>query len=81
MITIYSKPNCGYCDAAKNWLSANSFEFEAVDITADNDAYAFVVGAGHKSVPQIYNNGEILVEGGFQGLKNITANVLREKLG
>ena len=35
---------------------------------ADSSALEFIKSQGHKTVPQIYFNGAILVEGGYTGL-------------
>jgi glutaredoxin len=42
--------------------------FEEVKIDEDNAARDFVLAAGHRTVPQIYKDGKLLVEGGYQGL-------------
>jgi len=69
MIKIYSKTTCPFCDQAKQLLETYGFKYEAVNIETDADARAFVLGEGHRSVPQIYINNKLL-EGGFTGLKN-----------
>jgi len=69
MITVYSKNNCPYCVQAKSLLELKGIEFEEVKIDEDSEVREFVVGEGHRTVPQIYQNGKLLVEGGFQGLK------------
>ena len=69
MITVYSKNNCPLCVQAKSLLELKGVEFEEVKIDEDIEAREFVVGKGHRTVPQIYQDGKLLVEGGFQGLK------------
>jgi glutaredoxin 3 len=69
MITVYSKNNCPYCVQAKSLLELKGIEFEEVKIDESTEAREFVVGEGHRTVPQIYQDGKLLVEGGFQGLK------------
>jgi glutaredoxin 3 len=68
MITVYSKAHCPFCDKAKALLKLKGVAFTEVRIDEDAAAKEFVVGQGHRTVPQIYRNGELLVEGGFQGL-------------
>jgi glutaredoxin len=80
MITLYSKPGCVHCESAKAWLTKHGFDYSAVDITTDPEARTFVVSAGHRTVPQIYHEGRLLVEGGFSGLNALTPDQLREKL-
>jgi glutaredoxin 3 len=69
MITVYSKNNFPYCVQAKSLLELKGIEFEEVKIDESTEAREFVVGEGHRTVPQIYQDGKLLVEGGFQGLK------------
>lgn len=80
MLTIYSKPNCPYCDLAKSWLDSNKINYEVVDISINNEALDMLREQGHKSVPQIYLNGEIFVPGGYDGLKNRDPAVLKEQI-
>ena len=68
MITVYSKNNCPYCDKAKNLLKLKGIDYSEIKIDEDSDAREFIVGEGHKTVPQIYQDGRLLVEGGYQGL-------------
>lgn len=69
MITVYSKNNCPYCVQAKNLLQLKGIEYEEVKIDETPEAREFVLAEGHRTVPQIYQDGKLLVEGGFQGLK------------
>lgn len=68
MITVYSKNNCPFCVQAKNLLKLKGLEFQEVKIDEDDTAKQFILGEGHRTVPQIYRDGELLVEGGYQGL-------------
>lgn len=68
MITVYSKQNCPYCVQAKKLLESKGIDYEEIRIDEDEDAKQFVLSQGHRSVPQIYKDGSLLVEGGFHGL-------------
>ena len=68
MLTVYSKANCPFCDQAKALLESRGVEYEEVRVDQDPSAREFIMGQGHRSVPQIYQDGKLLVEGGFQGL-------------
>lgn len=68
MITVYSKNNCPFCVQAKNLLKMKGIEFEEVKIDEVPEAREKLVAEGHRTVPQIYKDGTLLVEGGFQGL-------------
>lgn len=80
MITLYSKPNCPYCDQAKTWLTKNDIAFEVLDISKDTAARDFLVSSGHKTVPQIYVGTRLLVEGGFSGLSKQEPTQLKEEI-
>ena len=80
MLTVYSKPNCPHCELAKSWLDSNKIEYEVIDVTQDDVALNMIREAGHKSVPQLYLNGEVLVAGGYDGLKNQDPEVLKEQI-
>ena len=81
MITVYSKPLCPYCDAAENYLKNNDLEYRKIDISADADALRFIKEEkGHRSVPQIYYNDQLLVEGGFDGLKKLNAEEIKQRI-
>lgn len=69
MITVYSKNNCPYCVQAKSLLQLKGIEFNEIKIDETPEAREFVLAEGHRTVPQIYQDGKLLVEGGFQGLK------------
>jgi glutaredoxin len=68
MVTVYSKNNCPYCVQAKNLLALKGINYTEIKIDEDADAKEFVVSEGHRTVPQIYQDGKLLVEGGYQGL-------------
>jgi len=68
MIVVYSKNNCPFCVQAKNLLKNKGVQFEEIKIDEDQDAKEFILAQGHRTVPQIYKNGDLLVEGGYQGL-------------
>jgi len=69
MITVYSKNNCPFCDQAKNLLKLKGIDYTEIKIDENAVAREFVLSRGHRTVPQIYQNGMLLVEGGFQGLQ------------
>lgn len=81
MLTIYSKNHCPFCDQAKALLKSRSIAFEEVKIDENEEARNFIVSAGHRTVPQIYKDGELFVEGGFQGLSKLSADEMKTRLG
>ena len=72
MIIVYSKNNCPFCVQAKNLLKLKGKEFEEIKIDEVSEARDFVLAEGHRTVPQIYKDGKLLVSGGFQGLQKLT---------
>ena len=80
MITVYSKPNCPYCEMAKNYLAKNDIPYETIDISRNAEAREFVMAAGHRTVPQLYLGEELLVEGGWTGLEKMGAEAVKQKL-
>ncbi len=80
MLTVYSKNNCPFCVQAKNLLKSKKIEFNEIKIDEDIEAKEFILEQGHRTVPQIYLNGKLFVEGGFQGLSKLTEDQLKEKL-
>ena len=81
MLTVYSKANCPFCVQAKNLLTLKGIEYEEVRIDLDPAAREFVLSEGHRTVPQIYKDGKVFVEGGYQGLSKLTESELKERAG
>jgi glutaredoxin len=79
-MTLYSKPGCVHCDSAKAWLAQHAFDFQTIDVTENSEAMAFVVANGHRTVPQIYHDGTLLVSGGYAGLNKLSPDDLRSLL-
>jgi glutaredoxin 3 len=81
MLTLYSKNNCGYCLQAKALLKNNDIPFEEVNIDTDDVAREFVINEGHRTMPQIYREDKLFVEGGFAGLSELGVDTIKTKLG
>ena len=73
MLTIYSKTVCPYCVQAKNYLKSKNINFREVNIEEDAEAREFIINQGLRTVPQIFMDGKIFVEGGWTGLSKMTA--------
>jgi len=80
MITLYTKNNCPYCKMTKTLLGENGLSFREINIEEIHTAREFLIENGHKTVPQIYFNNEILVEGGFTGLSNVDFDLLKQRV-
>jgi glutaredoxin len=72
MLIVYSKNNCPECAKAMALLDAKGVSYTTVKIDEKPDAREFLVAAGHKAVPQIYNDNGLVVEGGYKGLLKLT---------
>ena len=81
MITVYSKALCGYCDMAKQWLTRNGFEYEEIRVDINPEARQFIINEGHRTMPQIYHNGKLLVAGGGQALVRMDPKHVKELIG
>lgn len=68
MLTIFSKSNCPFCDKTKAYLASKNVPFVERKVDEDISLRNFLIAEGHRSVPQIYYNGKLLVEGGYTGL-------------
>jgi glutaredoxin-like protein NrdH len=73
MLTIYSKNLCSQCDQTKNYLKSKNINFREVNIEQDVEAREFITQQGLRTVPQIFMDGKIFVEGGWAGLSKMTA--------
>jgi glutaredoxin 3 len=80
MLTVYSKENCPYCVQAKNLLTKRNIAFEEVRVDLDPEAKEFIVQEGHRTVPQIYHNGKLFVEGGYTELAKLTEDQIKTRL-
>ena len=73
MLTIYSKTVCPYCVQAKNYLKSKNINFREINIEQDAEAREFIINQGLRTMPQIFMDGKIFVEGGWAGLSKMTA--------
>mgnify|MGYP003350803725 CR=1 FL=1 len=80
MLTVYSKKNCPFCEQAKQLLRNKNINHEVLMIDEDPAAREWLIAQGHRTAPQIYQNGQLFVEGGYQGLSKLTEDQLKEKL-
>ena len=64
----------------KYFLKNKDIPFEEVNIEEDADQMQFILSEGHRTMPQIYHNGKLFVEGGYQGLRELSAEEIKEKI-
>lgn len=80
MLTVYSKNHCPFCDMAKRYLDSHNILFREIDIEQDAEALQFLRQQGLKTVPQIFMDSKIFVEGGWTGLSNMTPTDIRSEI-
>lgn len=56
-ITVYSKPNCMQCDFTKKHLDRMGLEYQAVDVTTDQQALDEVQQMGFHGLPVVVADG------------------------
>lgn len=66
---------------AKSWLTKNGFEYEEIRVDTNTEAREFLLSEGHRTMPQIYHNGKLLVAGGGQALIKMEPGMVRELIG
>jgi len=81
MLTVYSKSNCPFCEQAKAFLDNKGVEYRVIKIDENPEAREFLMQQGFRSVPQIFSEDELFVEGGYQGLVRLTEDEFNEKIG
>jgi glutaredoxin len=47
----------------------------------DTTAREWIVSQGHRTVPQIYYNQQLFVDGGFQGLSKMVPDQIQQRIG
>jgi glutaredoxin 3 len=70
-VTIYTKPYCGYCHAAKRLLAHKGVDFNEIDISGNPELRREMIqkAGGRSTVPQIWI-GETHV-GGFDDIDDL----------
>jgi len=66
---------------AKQYLETNGFEYEEIRVDTNPEARDFLISEGHRTMPQIYHKGKLLVSGGGQALVRMNPNTVRELIG
>ena len=66
---------------AKQYLERHGFEYEEIRVDTNPEARQFLINEGHRTMPQIYHKGKLLVEGGGQALVRMNPNTVRELIG
>ena len=78
-LTLYTQPNCMYCDMMKTKLDRWGYRYDIVNIRLDEKAKAYIKAEGHKTVPQLYY-GETHINPNINTEQD-TLNLLEEYIG
>ena len=65
---------------AKQYLERHGFEYEEIRVDTNPKARQFLIDEGHRTMPQIYHDGKLLVEGGGQALVQLDPKLIKELL-
>ncbi|MFZ0826540.1 MAG: glutaredoxin domain-containing protein [Verrucomicrobiia bacterium] len=66
---LFIKPYCGWCHKAMRWLDDHGIKYEALDVIANEEAYAEMVRlSGQELAPVIDVDGKILADFGPEEL-------------
>lgn len=79
-LTVYTKPGCQYCAAAKQYLNEHGIDYIEIDITLNEEKLDWLRSQGHKTLPVIYAGDEPFVNGGWNVLKTMRKNEIMERL-
>lgn len=52
-IMVYSKPNCPQCTMTCRLLDQLGLEYQAVDVTQDQEALEYILSLGYKQAPVV----------------------------
>lgn len=68
IFTVYSRPDCGFCDKAKKLIKSNEDQYKEINVYEVPGALQYIKDKGFKTVPQIFlDNNRI---GGYTELLN-----------
>ena len=70
-VTMYSGPNCAFCDAAKRLLTRNNIPFNEINIALDPEKRDEMLkkSNGMRTIPQIFFNDEHI--GGYVEVREL----------
>ncbi len=79
-LTLYTKPGCQYCAAAKQYLNESGIDYVEIDISIHEDKADWLREKGFKTLPVIYACEEPLINGGWNTLKTMRKHEIMERL-
>jgi glutaredoxin len=79
-LTVYSMMGCSQCVQAAAYLTSKEIPHELVKLEDSPEAWELMKKDNRRSMPQIYLNNSLFVEGGFQGLSKMSKEEIMKKL-
>jgi glutaredoxin len=70
MYTIIGRPNCKYCNKAKDLLSSRGEEYKYVDLDTNRWLVNLMANSGFTTVPLIFDKGNRPI-GGYTALEEL----------
>ena len=70
-ITIYTRPLCNYCDAAKRLFSRNNIKYQEIDISSKEGLMEEMIkkSNGRRTIPQIFFDDQHI--GGYDEVRTL----------
>lgn len=59
-ITVFTKPDCGYCARTKELLRGHGLDFEEIPLSREVTARSLRAVTGAETVPQVFVNGQLV---------------------
>ena len=77
-VKLYTRPLCGWCIDAKDYLKAHGIPFEEIDVGQDPEAYEEMKRfSGQRYVPTILVDGHVLANFDTDQLEKFLASLNR----
>jgi len=75
MITVYTTPTCGTCNALKAYLKKENIEYKEVDVLVDQDSLSKIMAkAGKMELPIIEKGDKVIVGFHLNELQDLINN-------
>jgi glutaredoxin len=72
-VHMFSKPDCIWCDRAKELLTKANLEIILYDVSEEGVGRDLFIKFGHKTVPQVYTDDGFHI-GGYEDVKRWLEN-------
>ena len=62
-------------------MKNNNIQYEEIRVDTNPEAREFLINEGHRTMPQIYHDGKLLVAGGGMALVRMDPNQVKKLIG